>query len=87
MDKDRRLTLAHGQLGAVLDRVALTLEPPDHRVMRVVGPVDDVDELAGEKIENTHVQLLLFRPAGGPYLVHSLGRSHVPSALRPMKSA
>ena len=37
--EDRRLALAHRQLGAVLDRVALALEAPDDGVAGVVGPV------------------------------------------------
>jgi len=49
-----RLAFAHSELGAVFDLMALTLEPPDHRVAGVISPVDDVDELAGEKIENAH---------------------------------
>ena len=46
VDEDRGLPLAHGQLGAVLDLVAVALEAPDHRVAGVVGPFDDVDELS-----------------------------------------
>jgi hypothetical protein len=37
--------------------VALTLEAPDHRVAGVIDPVDDVDELAFEEIEDTHKTL------------------------------
>ena len=54
VDEDGRLPFAHGQLGTVFDRVALTLEAPDHRVAGVIDPVDDVDELAFEEIEDTH---------------------------------
>ncbi len=57
MDEDRRLPLAHGQLGAVLDRVPAGLEPPDHGVAAVVRPGDDLDELAGEKVEQGHETL------------------------------
>ena len=58
MDEHRRLPFAHRQLGAVFDRMALTLEPPDHRVARVVGPVDDVDQFTLEEIEYAHAILL-----------------------------
>ena len=54
VDKDRRLAFAHRQLGAVFDLVPLAFEAPDHGVAGVVGPVDDVDELASEKIKNAH---------------------------------
>ena len=54
VDEDRRLPLADGELGAVLDRVALALEAPDDGVAGVVGPVDDVDELAAQEIEDRH---------------------------------
>ena len=54
VDEDRGLPLAHGELGAVLDRVALALEAPDDGVAGVVGPVDDVDELAAQEIEDRH---------------------------------
>ncbi len=54
VDEDRGLALAHGELGAVLDRVALALEAPDDGVAGVVGPVDDVDELAAQEIQDRH---------------------------------
>ena len=54
VDEDRGLALAHGELGAVLDGVALALEAPDDGVAGVVDPVDDVDELAAEEIEDRH---------------------------------
>ena len=54
MYKDRGLPLAHSQLGAVFDLMAFTLKPPNHGVTGVVGPVNDIDELAGEEIENAH---------------------------------
>ena len=58
VDEDRGLPLAHGQLGAVLDRVALALEAPDDGVAGVVRPVDDVDELAAQEIQDRHRFLL-----------------------------
>ena len=48
------LSFAHGQLGAVLDLVVFAFEPPDHRVARVIDPMDHIDEFTGQKIENTH---------------------------------
>ena len=48
------LALANGELGAVLDFVPFTFEAPDQGVAGVVDPVNDVDEFAGEKIENAH---------------------------------
>ena len=39
MDEDRRLAFAHGQLGAVFDRMALAFKPPDHGVAGVIKPV------------------------------------------------
>ena len=45
MHKYSGLSFAHGQLGAVFDFMAFTLEPPDHRVASVIDPMDDVDEL------------------------------------------
>ena len=57
MDEDGGLTFANGQLGAVFDGVAAAFKPPDHRVAGVVGPFDDVDELAREEIEQGHGSL------------------------------
>ena len=64
VDEDRGLAFAHGQLGAVLDLVALALEAPDHRVAGVVGPVDDVDELAGQEVEDAHARALSLAHSG-----------------------
>jgi hypothetical protein len=60
MHEHRRLALAHGQLGAILDLVALALEAPDHRCRGCRRPVDDVDELAGQEIEMPICQVSLF---------------------------
>ncbi len=57
--KHRRLTFANRQLGAVFDLVAFTFEPHDHCVAGVIHPMDHIDELAGEKVENTHGLVLL----------------------------
>jgi hypothetical protein len=46
LTKTAVLALAHRQLGAELDLVVVALEAPGERVGRVVGPLDDVDELA-----------------------------------------
>jgi hypothetical protein len=46
VDEDRRLVLAADQLGAVLDLVVLVGELVHQRVIAVVRPLDDVDELA-----------------------------------------
>ena len=54
VDKDRRLPLSHGQLGPVFDLMPFTLKAPDHRVPAVIHPVDDVDKLTREEIEDGH---------------------------------
>ncbi len=58
MHKNRRLTFADRQLGPIFDLVVFTLKSPDHGVAGVVSPMDDVDKLARQKIENAHVVLL-----------------------------
>ena len=55
VDKHRHLALAHRQFGAVFDLMALALEPPNHGVTAVIGPSDHINELAGKKIEKSHV--------------------------------
>ncbi len=65
VDEHRSLTLADGQLGTVFDLVAFALKTPDHRIAGVIGPVDNVDELAREKIENAHVLVLSGEVGGG----------------------
>ena len=56
VDEDGRLALAHGQLGAVFDLVAMALEAVDQRVRaRIVEPFDDIDELAEDLVHQRHV--------------------------------
>ena len=52
MHKYRCLTFADRQLGTVFDCMAFALKTHDHRIAGIIGPVDDVDEFAFEKIEN-----------------------------------
>jgi|GEM_PF-3067675 len=52
MHEHRRLAFAHRQLGAVFDRLAPAFKAPDHRVARVIQPLDDINEFAFEEIEN-----------------------------------
>ena len=66
MSEDRRLAFAHRQLGAVLYRMAFALEAPDDRVAAVVGPVDDVDELAAEEVEDGHACIPASRARRAP---------------------
>ena len=54
VDQDAGLTLAADQLGAVLDLVVLVREPPDQRVVGVVEPLDDVDQLALDETHDAH---------------------------------
>mmetsp|Transcript_95 Transcript_95/g.249 ORF Transcript_95/g.249 Transcript_95/m.249 type:complete len:436 (-) Transcript_95:807-2114(-) len=54
VDEHRCLPLADRELGPIFDLVALALKAPDHSITAVVHPVDNVDEFAGEEVENTH---------------------------------
>src|SRR5699024_11021878 len=75
MDENRCLTFAHGQLGAVFYGIAAGLEPPDHGVMAVACPGDDINEFAREKVEQSHLW--------PPYLLagHGLARIWLPLSL------
>jgi hypothetical protein len=46
---------ADDELRAVLDLVVVAREALDHRVARVVGPLDDVDEFAAKFVPECHV--------------------------------
>src|SRR4029079_15567939 len=59
VDEHRDLTLAHGELGVHLDLVLVTRETPYDRVPAVVGPLDDVDELATDLVHQSHGAALL----------------------------
>ncbi|KUP94719.1 hypothetical protein TRIHO_03910 [Tritonibacter horizontis] len=64
VDEHRRLAFAHRQLGAVFDGVAFPFKPGDHRMPRIVRPMDDVDKFPFEKVENTQgasFRVCLFR--------------------------
>ena len=54
MNKDSRLAFAHSELCAVFDLVGFTLKAPNHCVTRIINPVNNIDELAAQKIKNTH---------------------------------
>ena len=67
MYKNCSLTFAHRQLGAVFDLMGLAFKPPDHGVAAVIGPVNDIDEFAFEKVKYSHVS--------GPFLLSSKSES------------
>ena len=54
VDELRHLRLAHDQLRAVLDRLVVVREAVRQRVARVIGPLDDVDQLALEEVADAH---------------------------------
>ena len=47
VNKHRRLTFADCQFGAILNLVIFAFKTPNHRVPRVVDPMNDVDEFTG----------------------------------------
>jgi hypothetical protein len=59
VDEHRHLALAHDQVGVHLDLVLVAWEAPDDRVPGVVGPLDDVDELAADLVHQSHDAVLL----------------------------
>ena len=48
------LRFADDELGAALDFLVLVGEAEGQRIARVVGPFDDVDELAADEIGQAH---------------------------------
>ena len=54
VDELRLLRLADDQLRAVLDRLVVVRKPERERVARVVGPLDDLDQLALEEVHDAH---------------------------------
>ena len=52
------LRLADDQLRAVLDGLVLVREAVRQRVARVIGPLDDVDQLALDEVHDAHAWLL-----------------------------
>jgi hypothetical protein len=64
VDEDRDLALAHGKPGAHLDLVVVAGEAPHDGVAAVVGPLDDVDELALDLVDEPHGRVLPGIPCG-----------------------
>ena len=48
------LRLAHDELRAALDFLVIVRKPERQRVARVVGPLDDLDELAADEVGQSH---------------------------------
>src|SRR5207248_332942 len=55
------LRFANDELGAAFDRAVAIGEAKRQRIARVIHPLDDLDELAAEKLSETHAA-----PAGAP---------------------
>src|SRR5207248_10437970 len=54
IDELRNLRLADDQLRAVLDFLVVIGEAEGKRIARIIGPLDDVDELFLDEIQNSH---------------------------------
>src|SRR5205807_134032 len=52
--EQRRLGLAHGELGALLDLHVAHGEAPGEDLVALLGPLDDVDELLLDEVKKTH---------------------------------
>ena len=66
MNENSGLAFANGEFRPVFDFMALALEAPHECVAGIIGPVNDVDKLAGEEIENAHGGLPLGKIQLGP---------------------
>jgi hypothetical protein len=56
IDKLHRLRLTDDELSAALDFLVLIREPEREGVARVVGPLDDLDQLAFDEVHQTHAR-------------------------------
>ena len=54
VDELRHLRFADDELRAVLDGLVLVGKPPRQRVARVVGPLDDLEQLALDEVHDAH---------------------------------
>ena len=57
--KHRHLRFAHDQLRPVFDFILIPRKSPHQRILAVVRPLNDVDQLVAEFVENAHVEILL----------------------------
>ena len=58
IDELHHLRFAHDELRAALDLLVVVRKAVRERVARVIGPLDDLDELAAEEIGQAHGGLL-----------------------------
>ena len=79
VDELHHLRLADDQLRAVLDRLVVVRKAERERVARVVGPLDDVDQLALDEVHQSHSGAIL--PAPRDFQVR--GSSVTKVSLRP----
>ena len=84
VDELRDLRFAHDELRAVLDFLVLVGEAERQRVARVVRPLDDVDELFLEEIDDRHrvSMLLVVRAVRGGGAIVLFLRGGEPRGLR-----
>ena len=54
MDEDGRLSWADDQLGTPFDLVAVAREAPHQRMLAIVDPFDDIDQLGSQFLEECH---------------------------------
>ena len=59
VDELHHLRLADDELRAALDFLVIVGKPVRQRVARVIGPLDDLDQLALDEVHQSHVRLLI----------------------------
>ena len=90
VDELHRLRLADDQLRPVLDRLVVVRKAVRERVARVVGPLDDVDQLALDEVHDSHSGGILalsegLRPSDSPCIFISI-RSRTRQPVTPLVS-
>ena len=66
IDELHLLRLAYDQLRAVLNRLVVVGKTERQRIARIIGPFDDVDQLALDEIHQAHGQAPVKKEAGRP---------------------
>ena len=85
VDELRDLRLADDELSAVLDGLVLVGELPRERVPRVVGPFDDLEQLALDEVHDAHRSLRSLRsnPESEVHLFQAVVLNHRAIVVRP----